>query len=479
MKRIVPISIVVSVLLALPLGWYCGTAGAIWGAVLIVVTAGGSIAYLGDVIGYSLGKKRVTLFGLRPRDSAKLIGIIAGAVSAIAAGVVLLLIDGAFRVALFTGHELAHNLLQLRHENTRLERRIEISNATLRNAENDKNQAVRAKSLAEADEHKAVVDRNTARAEFAGATKALALVHIQLAKTQADLAVRQTDLDRATQAIKGLQAKSLDLQMRNRIALQQYNEIENKITNEAIPTIKAARSSDVVYRNGQEVGRGIVRNGTKAEVVGSLNQLLDTLSGKAEAAGAGRGGYKRAVKLAWIQLRTKKASSGHNDEPSFVSEGELLDALADQIRASNSDSVVVIATSLGNSFENLPAILQLHPYRNHLVLHAGTVLGETTLHNEGGLGPEEIVGRVQRLLVAKVRPAAIAAGVIPVIESTRAEPELGNLPLADLLKVVTEVQAIKGDSTITAITSTDIWSGDQLHLRFTVKPGAASNGEGR
>lgn len=459
MKRVIPIAIVLSIAIALPLGYYGHTAGAIWGAVIIVVTAGGSIAYLGDVIGYSLGKKRVTLFGLRPRDSAKVIGIIAGAVSALAAGMVLLLIDGAFRVALFTGHELAHKLIQQRAQNASLGLRIEKSAAILRDAEKDKRVALAARDAAEVD--------------LTRANRTLFQARGQLAKTQAVLSVRLSELDTDTRAIAALKAQAADLEARNHVAMQQYDEIENKITTEAIPTIKVARSSKLVYRNGQEVGRGTIHNGSKPEIVARLNEMLDTLGKQAEALGAGRSGYKRAVKLAWLELKAR-SSHVHGTSPSFVSEAELIDALADQIRASNSDSVVVIATSLGNSFEGLPAILQLHPYRNHVVLHAGTVLGEVTLNNNGTLKPDEIVTAIQRLLIMKVRPTAIDAGVIPVLESAGAQPQLGNLPVSDLLLVVTQVEALKGQTTISALTSADIWSGDQLQLRFTVRSGNSS-----
>ncbi|MGD9519428.1 MAG: DUF3084 domain-containing protein [Armatimonadota bacterium] len=47
---------------------------------LVLPLLGGLIAWLGDVIGYRLGRSRRSLFGLRPRTTARLVGIVAGAV---------------------------------------------------------------------------------------------------------------------------------------------------------------------------------------------------------------------------------------------------------------------------------------------------------------------------------------------------------------------------------------------------------------
>ncbi len=41
---------------------------------------GALIAYLGDLVGAALGKRRITLFGMRPRGSARLIAAIVGAI---------------------------------------------------------------------------------------------------------------------------------------------------------------------------------------------------------------------------------------------------------------------------------------------------------------------------------------------------------------------------------------------------------------
>ena len=46
--------------------------------IVALLAFGGLAAYLGDVLGYRLGKRRLSLLRLRPRTTARLVGIVAG-----------------------------------------------------------------------------------------------------------------------------------------------------------------------------------------------------------------------------------------------------------------------------------------------------------------------------------------------------------------------------------------------------------------
>ena len=49
-------------------------------ALVVLPILGGVIAWMGDVIGYRLGKSRRSLFNLRPRSTARLVGVAVGVV---------------------------------------------------------------------------------------------------------------------------------------------------------------------------------------------------------------------------------------------------------------------------------------------------------------------------------------------------------------------------------------------------------------
>ena len=69
--------------------------------ILVMVITGGLIAFLGDRIGTRVGKRRLTLWGLRPRYTSIVITILTGVLIAGSTMVVLTIISYDVRTALF------------------------------------------------------------------------------------------------------------------------------------------------------------------------------------------------------------------------------------------------------------------------------------------------------------------------------------------------------------------------------------------
>jgi uncharacterized protein (DUF3084 family) len=87
---------------------------------LLVVMCGG-IAYVGDTLGRRMGKKRLSVFGLRPRHTAIVFTVITGMViAAVTLGVLLAASDGV-RVALTRGERLLHDNRVLRKQRRELD----------------------------------------------------------------------------------------------------------------------------------------------------------------------------------------------------------------------------------------------------------------------------------------------------------------------------------------------------------------------
>jgi len=80
-------------------------------ALVMTVLMGGIIAYNGDLIGRKFGKRRLSLFGLRPKHTAILITSLTGVfISAITTGVIFLLVPPVNRVILQGEQALRDNL---------------------------------------------------------------------------------------------------------------------------------------------------------------------------------------------------------------------------------------------------------------------------------------------------------------------------------------------------------------------------------
>jgi len=89
---------------------------------LIIIS--GLIAFVGDWVGLKIGKKRVTVFGLRPHFTAIFITILSGVLIAIITVTILAISSNDVRTALFGMEELKEKL-------TYLSREVELSNVQL------------------------------------------------------------------------------------------------------------------------------------------------------------------------------------------------------------------------------------------------------------------------------------------------------------------------------------------------------------
>jgi len=95
-----------------------------------VIIISGLIAFVGDWVGLRIGKKRVTIFGLRPHSTAIFITIISGILIAIITVTILAISSNDVRTALFGMEELKGKLSYLSRE-------VELRNAQLSSTKED------------------------------------------------------------------------------------------------------------------------------------------------------------------------------------------------------------------------------------------------------------------------------------------------------------------------------------------------------
>ena len=90
-----------------------GTLGGI-AAIVVIVLVAGLIAYIGDRVGHQVGRKRMTLFGLRPKYTSTIVAVATGMMIALVATIVTLSTSPYARAAFFHLSEINNrvNLLQ-------------------------------------------------------------------------------------------------------------------------------------------------------------------------------------------------------------------------------------------------------------------------------------------------------------------------------------------------------------------------------
>lgn len=83
---------------------------------LVLIVMGGVIAFLGDRIGSKVGKKRMTLFGLRPKYTSVIMTIISGVLISFSTVAVMAVVNENVRVALFGLSRLQAQMNDLNQE---------------------------------------------------------------------------------------------------------------------------------------------------------------------------------------------------------------------------------------------------------------------------------------------------------------------------------------------------------------------------
>ncbi len=107
-----------------------GTLGGLLVVVLIVLVAG-LIAYIGDRVGHQVGRKRMTLFGLRPKYTSTIVAVTTGMMIALIVTVTTLLLSAYARAAFFHLSEINNQVNQLQAQADALEKQVRLNNVVV------------------------------------------------------------------------------------------------------------------------------------------------------------------------------------------------------------------------------------------------------------------------------------------------------------------------------------------------------------
>jgi hypothetical protein len=90
----------------------------------VLIALSGAIALVGNAVGRGIGRRRLSLFGLRPRYTAQLVTVVTGMLITLLTLVVMLLISAQARVGLFRLNEVLQETHRLEAQITRQQGRL-------------------------------------------------------------------------------------------------------------------------------------------------------------------------------------------------------------------------------------------------------------------------------------------------------------------------------------------------------------------
>ena len=354
-----------------------------WLLILALLVLGGVLSTLGDRLGSRVGKARLSLFNLRPRDTAVVITALTGAlISAVSLGL-LLLVSERLRVGLF---ELDQIQARLRDSRAALERnRQELihSRGEVAQAQQGRTQALRSRSQALvirdralASSRQAQAEQRKAQAGLAGAEKQVAGLRRELQPLQQERRRLEGERERLSKDVRArdseIRRTEAELKkVRERIAAG-AKELKDLETN-----VIALRRGDVVIASGQPLASAKVR----LQEPGQARSVIDALLQQANLA---------AFRLLLPEQRP--------DRQILLVPRNDIERLEQMIRKSG--TWVVSIRSASNVVRGEQRVLGFPDVRpNRPVVRRGEVLARTALEGDERR-PEEVRNRLNLLLAA-------------------------------------------------------------------------------
>lgn len=384
---------------------------------LVLMIMGGVIAFLGDKIGSKVGKKRLSLFGLRPKYTSIIVTIISGILISFLTIAALAVVNENVRVALFGLSRLQERMANLNQE-------IEVKNKEL---EEGKQQL---------KERNKEYKYMTLRSE--NISKELERVESQRAYAETELSVVQKAYDEARQ---GVEASAEEIEKLEKTKEELSGNISklNKEKESLLGNIAAIREGTVVFRAGQVLTDAVVdENMTKEQseqVLGSiLNDINNLLKDR-------------------MNVKDKDVYLVRMPQVSF-------DSAVEKVKEAKNKKLVRVVAA-GNLILGEPAIVEFDVFDNNLIFLKNETIMKVEMLNYGNLKRPD--AQVLRLL-NDLNHYAKGKGVLP-------DPitgKIGQLEGQELLNVIEKVKAYNSKCTLIIKAKKDIYSEGPLLIDVEV-----------
>ena len=403
---------------------------------ILVLIFSGIIAYIGDRIGMKAGKKRVSLFGLRPRYSSMIITVMTGILIALLTISILLFTYTNLRQALFNINDVLDRLQNL---NQKLEERDQ-----------------------ELEQLKTEIDQKTT--ELEELTLQRDELTSELEQTEEEYEQTKQDLSEAHNEIEQLKTTREELQKNIALLEEEKTTLENQVNelNQRISTltkdyeeVKELASQyrtgmvyymgkNIVYQKGDIVYSKVLEAGqSQSKIIEDLNQMLDEANKVAK---------EKNIK---VDEQTGRALRIQYEDISNVAKILF-----------NMDKGQKVIVSLVASF-NVPEgdwlSVNFLLNRDFIVFNEGDVIASKIINASRSTG--EIEQDLEELLNT-INGKAIQKGILP-----DSQGQVGSLDFSEFYNLLNRIKSIQGEVKVEVIATENIWREDRLgdNINFKIQ----------
>ncbi|WP_288945942.1 DUF3084 domain-containing protein [uncultured Megasphaera sp.] len=414
-----------------------------WIMLFVLAIMGGIIAYLGDKIGSRVGKRKIKLFGLRPKYTSVLVTILTGiSIAAVTLGVMSILSENV-RIALF-------GMQQLRMQNEALETQ---RNQLLKQAGDLGKELDEKNRLIASNEELLQLQQE----QLDGKNEEIRLTQLDLQQAQAarddkarQLSVIQVAMDKALQdkdkAVADRDAAQHDLAVLEETKERMVSTIEVldkriRILNETMTNI---REGTVMFRVGEVLSSVVLSSGQDGKTT--------------------REELSRAMQQTNAMICRYLGITDENAVMVYIAPDEFNAAISALQQGEAGGKKLIRLIAAGNIMVGEPALVHIDMHDNNLIYHKGDVVYETELNeSETAHNPELQVMR----FLHDVNLQAKAKGVLP-------DPLSGNvgaLSATEMFDTISRIKGLSGEHIVLrAVTLNDTYTAGPLGIDIIVEP---------
>lgn len=420
-----------------------------WVMLFILSIMGGIIAYLGDKIGSRVGKRKIVLFGLRPKYTSIVITILTGISIAVVTLGVMSVLSKNVRIALFGMHQLQMQKAELEAQRDTLRKQAEALGNELadKNSLIASNEELLKQQQAQLDgknEEIRLTQLDLQQAQQARDDKTRQLSVIQVAMDEAKTDKEQAEAARDA-AVSDKEKAQKDLTMLEETKQQMMTTIQTldqriRLLNQTMTHI---REGFVIFRAG-EVLSSIV-------LTGGMNEA------------ATRQEVSQAMNQTNTMICRRLGIQDENAVLVYISPDEFESVIRELQQAGNKKKLLRVIAA-GNIMLGEPTLVHIEMYDNQLVYRRGETVYEAKLPAQESTEDTELL--VLRFL-HNVNKNAQIKGMLP-------DPLTGNVgavTVTEMFDAIAKIKSYNGSNVVLrAVTMSDTYTAGPLGVDILVEP---------
>lgn len=406
-----------------------------------VVILSGLIAYIGDRIGMKMGKKRVSLFGLRPRYSSIIITIVTGILIAVLSVSILLAVYSELRQALFNINDVLTRLEHLNEELENRDRELEDRDQDLEDKDRELEDRDRELSNLQQEIEAREEEIEAKEAEIEDREEEIAKRDREIENVESELEELSQNRDELQSRVDELSSQREELESQVAGLEDQIAELEadydelREVANQLQAGVIYYMGEDMVYQKGDVVYSDTLEGGrSEQETISALNKYLQAANQVA---------------------REKDIEVNEDTGMALRLQTEDILNAARIIYNMDSDSRVIVSlVARVNVPKNDWLYANFQLYEDFVVFEEDQLISSREISAEQS--SDEIETELETLL-QDINEKAINQGLLPDNSG-----QVGSINFSQFYDLVNQVRSASGRVKVSIYADTDIWREDRL-----------------